>query len=110
MPRNRKIKVRYCPGAKSKDMYHYTITLLEKKLENIILLLGTNDTLYKSDTDIELKDFILEKSLSCKKITLSSPLVQTNRENANKNNENLTNRLKEQAIPYITHNHITHKH
>ena len=73
-------------------MYHYAIPLLEKKPENIILHLGTNDAPYKSDTDIlkdliELKDFILEKSPSCKKITLSAPTVRTDRENAEKNNE-----------------------
>ena len=96
-------------------MYHYAIPLLEKKPENIILHLGTNDAPYKSDTDIlkdliELKDFILEKSPSCKKITLSTPKVRTDRESAKKNNENLTNRLKKQGIPYITHDNITHKH
>ena len=68
--RNRKIKVRYFPGAKIKDMYHYAIPLVEKKPENIILHLGTNDAPYKSDTDIlkdliELKDFIREKLPSC---------------------------------------------
>ena len=115
MSRNTKVKARYFPGAKIKDMYHYAIPLLEKKPENIILHLGTNDAPYKSDTDIlkdliELKDFILEKSPSCKKITLSTPAVRTDRENAKKNNENLTNRLKKQGIPYITHDNITHKH
>ena len=87
--------------------------MLKKKPENIILHVGTNDAPYKSDTDIlkdliDLKDFILEKSPSCKKITLSSPTVHTDRENAKKNN--LTNRLKKQGIPYITHDHITQKH
>ena len=114
MSRNRKIKVRYFPGAKIKDMYHYAIPLLEKKPENIILHLGTNDAPYKSDTNIlkdliELKDFILEKLPSCKRITLSSPTGRTDRENAKKNNENLTNRLKQQGIPYITHDNIIHK-
>ena len=71
MSRNRKIKVRYFPGAKIKDMYHYAIPLLEKKSENLILHLDTNDAPYKSDTNIlkdliELNDFFLEKSLSCK--------------------------------------------
>ena len=71
MSRNRKIKVRYFPGAKIKDMYHYAIPLLEKKSENTILHLDTNDAPYKSDTDIlkdliELNEFFLEKSLSCK--------------------------------------------
>ena len=59
---------------------------------------------------IELKDFLLEKSPSCKKITLLSPTVCTDRENTKKNNENLTNRLKTQGIPYMTHNNITHEH
>ena len=47
---------------------------------------------------------------SCKKITLSSPTVCTYEESARKNNEVLTNRLKEQGIPCITHNNIIHKH
>ena len=115
MSRNRKIKVRYFPGAKIKDKYHYEIPLLEKNPENIILHLGANDAPYKSNTDIlkdliELKDFILGKSPSCKKITLSTPTVRTDRENAKKNNENLTNRLKKQGIPYIMHDNVTHKH
>ena len=72
MSRNMKIKVRYFPGAKIKDMYHYEIPLLQKKPENIILHLGTNDAPYNSGTNIlkdmiELKNFILEKLPSCKK-------------------------------------------
>ena len=96
-------------------MYHYALPLLEKKLEIIILHLDTNDGLYKSGTDIlkdltQLQDFILEKSPSCKKIALSTPTVHADRENAKKNNRNLTNRLKKQGIPYITHDNITHKY
>ena len=95
--------------------YNYAIPLLERKPENIVLHLGTNDAPYKTDTDIlkdliELKDFILENSPSCRKITLSSSPVRTGRENAKKNNEKLTNRLKKQGIPYLTHGSITHKH
>ena len=115
MSGNRKIKVRYFPGAKIKDINHFVIPLLEKNPENITLHLGTNDGRYKSDTDIltdliELKDFILEKSPSCKRITLSSSTVRTDRENAKENNENFTNRLKKQGMHYITHDNITHKH
>ena len=89
-------------------MYHHGILLLEKKPENIILHLGTNDSPYKSDTDIlkdliELKDLILGKLPNCKNIKLLSTTVHTDRENAKKNNENLTNRVKEQGIPHITH-------
>ena len=59
---------------------------------------------------IELKDFILEKLDSCKKITLSFRIVHTDTESTKKNNEILTKRLKEQVLPYITHNNIIHKH
>ena len=112
MSRNRKIQVRYFPGAKIKDLHHYAIPLLQKKPEDIILHFRTNDSLYKSDIDIlkdliELKDCTLEKLPSCKKITLSSPTVRTDRKNAKKSNEHFTNRLKEQGI---THDNITHKH
>ena len=80
-----KIKIRYFPGAKIKDMYHYAIPLLKKRPENIILHLGTNDAPYKSGTDIvkdltALKDFNLEKLPSGKKITRSSPTVRTDTE------------------------------
>ena len=114
MSRNRKINVRYFPGAKIKDMYYYAIPLLKKKPGNIILHVGSNDAPYKSDTDIlkdliELKDFILEKSPSCKRITFSTPTVRNNRERAKKNTKHLTNRLKKQGIPYITYDNITHK-
>ena len=59
---------------------------------------------------IELKDFILEKLDSCKKITLSFRIVHTDTESTKKNNEILTKRLKEPVLPYITHNNIIHKH
>ena len=70
--RNKKIKARYFPGAKIKGMCDYALPVLEKRPENIILHLGTNDTPYKYGTNIlkdliELKDFILEKLPSCKK-------------------------------------------
>ena len=89
--------------------------MLQKKPEIIILHFRTNDSPYKSDTNIlkdliELKYFILEKLPNCKKITLSSPAFRIDRENAKIRNENFTNRLEEQGIPYITHNNITHKH
>ena len=64
LSRNRKIKVRYFPGAKIKGMYQYAIPSVENNPENINSHLGTNDTPYKSGTNIlkdviELKDFIL---------------------------------------------------
>ena len=70
MSRNRKIKLKYLPGAKIENMYHYVIPLLEKKPENIILHPGTNDIPYKPGTNIlndlnELEDFVPETLPSC---------------------------------------------
>ena len=81
--RNKKIKVRYFPGAKIKG-YHYEINLLEKKPENIILHPVKNDALHKAGTNtlkntIELMDFDLKKLPSCNKIRLSSPAVCINK-------------------------------
>ena len=81
--RNKKIKVRYFPGAKIKG-YHYEINLLEKKPENIILHPVKSDALHKAGTNtlkntIELMDFDLKKLPSCNKIRLSSPAVCTNK-------------------------------
>ena len=107
MSRNRKIKVRYFPGAKIKEM-DYGIPLLEKNPENIILDLGTSDAPYKSGTNIlqhqiELKDFIMEKLPICKKTKFFSSTIRTDKESAKKNNEIFTSRLKEQGILYVTH-------
>ena len=51
MPRNRKFKTRFLPGAKIKDMFHYAIPLLEKKTDYVILHVGTNDAPYKAGSD-----------------------------------------------------------
>ena len=40
------IKVRCFPGAKFEDFYHYTIPLINKKPDRIVLHVGTNNTLY----------------------------------------------------------------
>ena len=92
MFRNRKIKVRYFPRPKIEDTHHCATPLLENKIENIILYLGTNDALQS----------ILIKKLEKKK----------------EKKEVFTNRLKKQGITYvliyithyITHNNIIHKH
>ena len=92
MSRNREIKARYFSGAKAKDMHYYAISLLEKKPENILLHLDTNDAPCKSCADIlkdliELKDFIQEKSPSCKRITLALYLEFVLIEKRNKQTE-----------------------
>ena len=38
------VKVRSFPGAKTNDMFHYLVPLLEKDPEHVILHVGTNDS------------------------------------------------------------------
>ena len=45
MSRNFKVKVRHFPGAKTEDIFHYLVSLLEKMLDCVILHVGTNDAM-----------------------------------------------------------------
>ena len=49
LSRNRKVKVSFFPGPKMKDFYYYLVSFLKKKLDNIILHVGTNDASYKNE-------------------------------------------------------------
>ena len=75
MSRNRKSKTRFFPGAKIKDLFHFTIHLPEKKRDYVILHVRTNDARYKaglgiSNKILELMSFIKVKYSDCKKTGL----------------------------------------
>ena len=103
MSRNRKVKIRFFPGAKIKDMFHYIIPLLEKKPDYVILHVGTNDAPYKADSDIsneilELMRSIKEKHPGCKTITLSAPMIRSDNYNVNKENESFISSLNKSDV------------
>ena len=78
MSRNRKIKVRYSPGTQIKNMYYYAIPLLEKKPENIILHLGTNDApqeVNSSETTTENSDDIIDGLKTLRLIHPQNPII-----------------------------------
>ena len=115
MSRNRKVKIRFFPDAKIKDMFHYAIPLLEKKPDYVILHVGTNDAPYKGGSDIsneilELMRLIKEKHPGRKKIILSAPIIRTDNYNANKENERFISSLNKSDVSYITHDNIIKKH
>ena len=61
------IKVRCFPGAKFEDFYHYTIPLINKKPDRIVLHVGTNNTPYCTpekmvDQILGLKKFYLAET------------------------------------------------
>ena len=59
-------KVIYFPGARTRDMFFYLVSLLHKKPDKMILHIGTNDSTFYSATEIveeivTLKQCIPEK-------------------------------------------------
>ena len=43
LSRNRKVKVRFLPGTKREDLMFHLIPYLDKKFDNIIIHIETND-------------------------------------------------------------------
>ena len=85
---NKKIKVRFFPGAKTEGLQYHLITYLKKKPDNIIIHIGTNDSPYKSEDLISkeclnVKEIIRKHHPDCKNIVVSSPIVRTHKQEAN---------------------------
>ena len=67
---NRSVKVRIFPSATTHDMYDYVKPLLKKYPDNIILHIGTNNSVNGTSRDILngilcLKNFIEKLHLTC---------------------------------------------
>ena len=82
MAKKRKRKVRFFPGTKINDMYHYAILLLGKRSSYIILPIDINDILCKSGSHrlnkvLDLKNFTREKHQFAKKTSLYPHLPHT---------------------------------
>ena len=52
LSRNRKVKVRFLPGAKTEDLMFHLMPYLNKKPDNIIIHIGTNDGLNNNENTI----------------------------------------------------------
>ena len=94
----RPLKVRYFPGARIADMKHYSVPLLRKQPERIILHIGTNDAPFRTPGNMfkelkELRDFIL-KFLPDVKLIFSTLVIRTDKSNANENKKQFINCLK----------------
>ena len=86
-----------------------------KKLDCVILHVGTNDALYKASSDIaneilELMNFIKENHPDCKKIILSAPIIRNENYNAKKENGSFISSLKKPVVSYISHANIIKRH
>ena len=52
LSRNRNVKARFLPGAKTEDLMFHLIPYLNKKPDNIIIHIGTNDGPYNNENTI----------------------------------------------------------
>ena len=99
-------KVRMFPGAVIDDMFDYLTPLLKKKPTNIILHIGSNDAIHKSDVEIideinNLKRHI-ENTLPEIKVFLSCPVIRTDNTRANLTLRKVDKYFK--SLPYIVKN------
>ena len=95
MSNRRSLKVCYFPGARIADMKYYSVPLLMKQPECIILDIGTNDAPFLTPENMfkklkGLRGFIL-KFLTDVKLVFSTPVIRTDKSNANENNKQFTN-------------------
>ena len=114
MYHRRSLKVGYFPSARIADMKHYSVPLLMKQPQRVILHIGTNDASFltpenKFDEFKELRDFIL-KFLPDVKLIFSTPVIRTDKSNANENNKQFINCLKKAKFHCIHHTNITEDH
>ena len=109
MPQKSFIKVLYFLGARISDMFLYLGPLLHKKLDKMILHIGTNNSPFYSATQIVEEIGKLNIYLnSC--IVISTPTLRMNKVNANLINSDVTERLRTNEEKIITHPNIKEEH
>ena len=80
MSSKRVVTVRKSPGATTDYMYHYSMPLIQKQPDNVILHVGTNDASSCNSSEIlnnilKLRSFISQK-LPNTNIVLSKPIMR----------------------------------
>ena len=112
--KTRQVKVRFFPGPRIKDMYHYLIPILEKRPEHLILHVGTNDAVGSSHQQIvndlsAPKQFIKEKLQNCNAI-LSIPAKHCDNQKASATLKLVNQQLPQLNIDVIENKNISDKH
>ena len=110
LSRNRKVKVRLLPGAKTEDLMFHLIPYL-KKPDNIIIHIGTNDGPYNNENTIyveitKIKELIKNHHLDCKNIQISSPILRLDNKKAANVLKNYINILKREEHNIILHDNM----
>ena len=113
--RNRKVKVRFPPGAKTEDLMFHLIPYLNKKPDNIIIHIGTNDGPYSNENAIyveikKIKEIIRTHHPNCRNIFISFPILRLDNKKAANVLKNYINILKREEHNIILHDNINESH
>ena len=109
-----RFKVRAFPGAIIRDLYHYSIPLLEKNPSFVIVMAGTNDSVIKSSECIlfellQLKKFIADSLPGCE-VIISCPTDRYDEPKAKLTLLNLRRKLNTLKIPVIVNDNLNDEH
>ena len=115
LSRGKRISARYFPGGKTEDLQDHLIPYLNKKPDNIIIHVGTNNGPYKTEDLIykellNVKETINKFHPNCKNIVIPSPIVRTDRNEANNILKRFNTILKQEEKNVIFHNNISASH
>ena len=114
LSRSKRIKVCYFAGGKTGDLHYRLIPYLKKEPENIIIHIGTNNSPYETEDFIykelvSVKEAINKFHPNCKNI-ISSPIIRTDKKEANNILKKYKNFLKQEERNAIFHNNISVSH
>ena len=106
-----KMKVRSFPGAKVDDMYDYVKPLLKKKPQNVIIHVGTNNTVGESsrlilDQILAFKHFVESSLREDSKVVISTVVQRSDNPKATMAVNLLNNHLKDLAIDLVDNDNI----
>ena len=115
LSRSKRIKVHYFPGGKTEDLQYHLLVYLRKEPDNIIIHIGTKDTPFKTEDFIykelvNVKETITKFQPNCKNIVISSPIVQTDKTEANNILKMCNNILKQEERNVIFYDNISALH
>ena len=113
MSRKFKVKVRPFPGAKTEEMFHYLVPLLEKMPDYVILHVGTNDAIDYEASDIvkkilQVKEFVKLTVPNCK-VIISRPIKRHDNDNTSRVIEKAISQFQKLAIDMIGNENIERK-
>ena len=117
LSRSKMIKVGYFPSGKAEDLHYHLIPYPKKEPDNIIIHIDTNNSPYKTDDFkykelVNVKETIIKFHPNCKNIVISSPIVRTDKKEANKILlKNIYNNIfKQEERNFICQNNISTSH